>query len=146
MNGQMTPSDSTAGSPAPQSGSGQTTGTAVRILVVEDELVVAMDIHQSLRAYGYQVLEPTVSANEAHPARRGRLRPQALRGLRAVGGDRGGDPRLPEADAGPGAGLGLYISKGLVELMGGRIDCEGKGAGRGATFFFSLPIAPADGS
>ena len=53
--------------------------------------------------------------------------------------------RLPHADVGPlpGAGLGLYISKGLVEQMGGRIGCEGKGPGRGAVFFFSLPTAAA---
>ena len=39
----------------------------------------------------------------------------------------------------PGTGLGLYISKGLVEAHGGRIWVE-NGTDRGAIFCFTLPL------
>src|SRR6185369_1305975 len=39
-----------------------------------------------------------------------------------------------------GAGLGLAISKSLVELMGGVIGVHSEGRGKGTTMYFSLPV------
>jgi signal transduction histidine kinase len=40
-----------------------------------------------------------------------------------------------------GSGLGLYISKGIIEAHGGTISGRNNQDGKGATFSFTLPIA-----
>jgi PAS domain S-box-containing protein len=47
----------------------------------------------------------------------------------------GGDPTVR------GMGLGLYLSRHLVEAMGGRIDVASPGLGLGTTFTVTLPLA-----
>lgn len=43
----------------------------------------------------------------------------------------------------PGTGLGLYIVKSAVRLLGGRIWVESPGKNLGSTFYVSLPVAAA---
>lgn len=51
--------------------------------------------------------------------------------------------RRPGADPGVrGMGLGLYLSRLLIEAQAGRIWAESAGRGLGATFTIELPIAP----
>ena len=45
-----------------------------------------------------------------------------------------------------GHGLGLAVSKGLVEAHGGRIRAESPGAGRGTTVTFTIPLAGEAGA
>ena len=57
--------------------------------------------------------------------------------FRKYTGAANGDGRGPAA----GASLGLVICKGLVEAHGGRIRAESGGAGLGARFAFTVPVA-----
>jgi two-component system CheB/CheR fusion protein len=53
-----------------------------------------------------------------------------------------GDPEAARHSG--GLGLGLAISKSIVELHGGRISVQSEGSGKGATFLVQLPLIPPD--
>jgi len=42
-----------------------------------------------------------------------------------------------------GTGLGLFISKNIIEAHGGKIWAENNTDGKGATFYITLPMATA---
>lgn len=47
---------------------------------------------------------------------------------------------LTRSSASEGTGLGLYLSKSLIELHGGKMEVSSEGENKGATFSFTLPI------
>lgn len=49
--------------------------------------------------------------------------------------------QLHELDGGTGTGLGLYITRGIVEAHGGKIDVQSE-LGRGTTVTFTIPEKP----
>lgn len=51
------------------------------------------------------------------------------------------DNTYTDAATVPGSGLGLFISKSLIELMRGKIWAESEGVGKGATFTIAMPVA-----
>jgi len=51
------------------------------------------------------------------------------------------DKSRSRGEARGGSGMGLAISRALVEAMGGRIWVQSPGLGKGATFAFTLPVS-----
>jgi signal transduction histidine kinase len=42
-----------------------------------------------------------------------------------------------------GTGLGLYVSRGIMEVLGGSVTAASEGLGLGSTFVVRLPLAPS---
>ena len=51
------------------------------------------------------------------------------------------DKSRSQGEAHGGSGVGLAISRALVEAMGGRIGVKSLGLGQGASFVFTLPVS-----
>jgi hypothetical protein len=49
-----------------------------------------------------------------------------------------------ELQKGGGSGLGLYISRGIVDLHGGRIGVHSDGEGKGSCFTLEIPCLPSE--
>jgi hypothetical protein len=47
--------------------------------------------------------------------------------------------------AGGGSGLGLMISKNLIQMHGGTMSFDSEGEGKGSTFYFDLPVYASRG-
>ena len=45
-----------------------------------------------------------------------------------------------QLQAGQGSGLGLFISKGIIEQHGGKLTISSEGLGKGVTFTFEVPV------
>jgi signal transduction histidine kinase len=54
------------------------------------------------------------------------------------------EPFFTTKERGHGVGLGLAVSRGIVERHGGRIEVQ-SAPGRGTKFTIRLPLAPASG-